>query len=70
MEAFITPIATTPKETTPIDPDVERTWVAQHEHDDEVGSIAIEKDGDVDQEKLNKWLSKYKNDLFINLNEK
>ena len=37
---------------------VERTWVAQHEHDDEVGSIAIEKDGDVDQEKLNKWLSK------------
>ena len=36
----------------------ERTWVAQHEHDDEVGSIAIEKDGDVDQEKLNKWLSK------------
>ena len=36
---------------------VERTWVAQHEHDDEVGSIAIEKDGDVDQEKLNKWLS-------------
>ena len=28
---------------------VERTWVAQHEHDDEVGSIAIEKDGDVDQ---------------------
>ena len=37
---------------------VERTWGAQHEHDDEVGSIAIEKDGDVDQEKLNKWLSK------------
>ena len=37
---------------------VERTWVAQHEHDDEVGSIAIEKDGDVDQGKLNKWLSK------------
>ena len=38
--------------------DFQRTWVAQHEHDDEVGSIAIEKDGDVDQEKLNKWLSK------------
>ena len=32
--------------------------VAQHEHDDEVSSIAIEKDGDVDREKLNKWLSK------------
>ncbi len=33
-----------------------RTWVAQHEHDDEVGSIAIEMDGDVDLEKLNAWL--------------
>ena len=41
-----------------VPPVIERTWVAQHEHDDEVGSIAIEKDGDVDQEKLNKWLSK------------
>ena len=38
--------------------EVERTWVAQHEHDDEVGSIAIEKDGDVDSEKLNAWLGK------------
>ena len=38
--------------------EVERTWVAQHEHDDEVGSIAIERDGDVDNEKLNKWLGK------------
>ncbi|MEM1432577.1 MAG: GTP-binding protein [Pseudomonadota bacterium] len=36
---------------------VERTWVAQHEHDDEVGSIAIERDGDVDPDKLNAWLS-------------
>ena len=36
----------------------ERTWVAQHEHDDEVGSIAIEEDGDVDPERLNAWLSK------------
>ncbi|MEM7251490.1 MAG: GTP-binding protein [Pseudomonadota bacterium] len=36
--------------------DAERTWVAQHEHDDEVGSIAIECDGDVDLEKLNGWL--------------
>ena len=35
---------------------VERTWVAQHEHDDEVGSIAIERDGDVDPERLNAWL--------------
>ena len=35
----------------------ERTWVAQHEHDDEVGSFAIEKDGDVDPERFNAWLS-------------
>ena len=37
--------------------EVERTWVAQHEHDDEVGSIAIETDGDVDPDRLNAWLS-------------
>ena len=37
--------------------EVERTWVAQHEHDDEVGSIAIEMDGDVDLVRLNAWLS-------------
>ena len=36
--------------------EVERTWVAQHEHDDEVGSIAIETDGDLDPERLNAWL--------------
>ena len=30
---------------------IERTWVAQHEHDDEVGSFSIEKDGDLDEEK-------------------
>ena len=34
----------------------ERIWVAQHEHDDEVGSFAIERDGDVDMDKLNAWL--------------
>ena len=39
-------------------PSAERTWVAQHEHDDEVGSIAIERDGDVDPEKFNRWLGK------------
>ncbi len=38
--------------------EVERTWVAQHEHDDEVGSIAIEMDGDVDIVRLNAWLGK------------
>ena len=36
----------------------ERTWVAQHEHDDEIGSFANERDGDVDLEKMNAWLSK------------
>ncbi len=36
----------------------DRTWVAQHEHDDEVGSIAIEIDGDCDPQRLNAWLSK------------
>ena len=39
-----------------IGPEVERTWVAQHEHDDEVGSIAIEMDGDVDPDRLNAWI--------------
>ncbi len=39
-------------------PESERVWVAEHEHDDEVGSIAIERDGDVDPEKLNTWMGK------------
>ena len=37
--------------------EAERVWVAQHEHDDEVGSFAIECEGDVDPERLNAWLS-------------
>ncbi|WP_269611470.1 CobW family GTP-binding protein [Prochlorococcus marinus] len=41
-----------------ISPTAERVWVAEHEHDDEVGSIAIERVGDVDPEKLNRWLSR------------
>ena len=41
-----------------ISPIAERVWVAEHEHDDEVGSIAIEREGDVDPEKLNRWLSR------------
>lgn len=40
----------------PVKQEGERTWVAQHEHDDEVGSIAIERDGDVDPDKLNAWV--------------
>ncbi len=43
-------------EGAPIRQKIERTWVAQHEHDDEVGSMAIELAGDVDPEKLNAWL--------------
>ena len=38
--------------------EIERTWVAQHEHDDEVGSFSIEKDGDLDEKKLQAWISK------------
>ena len=43
-------------EDTEVPVEVERTWVAQHEHDDEVGSFAIERTGDVDGERLNAWL--------------
>ena len=32
-------------------------YVAQHEHDDEVGSIALEAEGDADPQKFNAWLS-------------
>ncbi len=46
------------KSNSAILPSIEKTWVAQHEHDDEVGSIAIERLGNVDPEKLNSWLSK------------
>ena len=40
-----------------VEVEVERIWVAQHEHDDEVGSFAIERTGDVDPDRLNAWLS-------------
>ncbi len=36
--------------------EVERVWAAQHEHDDEVGSVAIEVYGDVAPEKFNVWM--------------
>ena len=39
-----------------VEPIAERTWVAQHEHDDEVGSVAIEVEGNVDGAALNEWL--------------
>ncbi len=38
--------------------EVERTWVAQHEHDDEVGSISIERAGDLDAGRLESWLGR------------
>ena len=38
--------------------EADRTWVAQHEHDDEVGSISIEVDGDADVDKINEWLGR------------
>ncbi len=41
-----------------IDAITERTWVAEHEHDDEVGSIAIESLGNIDPDKLNSWITK------------
>ena len=44
------------KEAVPVE--VERIWVAQHEHDDEVGSIVIEREGDVDPDRLDAWLGK------------
>ena len=46
------------KSKDPITVEAERTWVAQHEHDDEVGSMAIERDGDVNMDLMNAWLSK------------
>ena len=47
-----------PNENPGIPTNVERIWVAEHEHDDEVGSIAIERTGNVDPEKLNQWMGK------------
>jgi G3E family GTPase len=41
---------------TEIPAETERIWVAQHEHDDEVASFAIERNGDVDPNRLNAWL--------------
>ncbi len=41
-----------------IDTKTERIWVAEHEHDDEVGSIALESLGNINPDKLNDWISK------------
>ncbi len=45
----------------------ERSWVAQHEHDDQVGSIAIERDGDIDPERLNEWLGQLLRERGVDL---
>ncbi|WP_320663907.1 GTP-binding protein [Prochlorococcus sp. MIT 1223] len=58
VDSSITSTAIDIKNEFMVQPKAERTWVAEHEHDDEVGSIAIERLGDVDPEKLNKWLSR------------
>ena len=42
-------------------------WVAQHEHDDEVGSFAIERDGDLDPELFNGWLGQLLREKGIDL---
>jgi G3E family GTPase len=40
-----------------LQPVAEHPWVAQHEHDDTVTSVGIEVAGDVDANRLNRWLS-------------
>ena len=50
-----------------VEVEVERIWVAQHEHDDEVGSFAIERTGDVDPDRLNAWLSEVLRERGIDL---
>ncbi len=54
-------------DNTEVLPVLERTWVAQHEHDDEVGSVAIEVDGDVNPNKLNAWLGKLLREKVIDI---
>ncbi len=41
----------------PLAPAIEHAWVAQHEHDDSVTSVAVAAPGDLDPERLNRWLS-------------
>ena len=40
-----------------VPPISERIWVAQHEHDDDIGSFAIEKEGNIDPDRFNVWLT-------------
>ena len=41
----------------PLAPAIEHAWVVQHEHDDSVTSVAVAAPGDLDPERLNRWLS-------------
>ncbi len=41
----------------PVPPVRERTWRAEHEHDDDVGAVCIEREGEVDPERMNAWMS-------------
>ena len=58
LDSKVADVGVSHKNDSVIPTAIERTWVAQHEHDDEVGSIAIECLGNVDPDKLNNWLSK------------
>lgn len=44
--------------TTALRPIVEREFKPDHEHDDEVASVGIEIDGELELEPLNRWLSR------------
>ncbi len=41
----------------PLAPACAHAWVAQHDHDDQVSSVGIELAGDLDADRLNRWLS-------------
>jgi len=50
-------LAVCDEQDQPLAPECEHLWVAQHDHDDQVTSVGIELAGDLDAERLNRWLS-------------
>lgn len=42
---------------SPLAPVIDHAWSAQHQHDDSVTSVGIEVPGDLDPDRLNRWLS-------------
>ena len=58
LDPVVTDAGNNEKNNYVIEAKAERTWVAEHEHDDAVGSIAIERLGNVNPDKLNDWLGK------------